>query len=297
MLPDLQVVGIVPGIELVEINLHDVRDWTHDQVIKALSASRPVRLTFRTQEGLTIDHTFSAPGMLGFKVGPVAVTSQAIAGSPGGPEWQDDEDVTECPLCSVTFKWNVRKHHCRACGRVVCSKCSKNRGLVTPDKEARMCDACHKEACAVWDRLMEPAEEGKEPSVPVMQQALEASHLRRVAEGRLNAVLRKKTAMAAMLVTRQVVERSVLYTWISNWKRNYERAKKLLIRRNVTKLRADYVKMKHDVAERLCDELEALQTDWNRFLAFRRVHSFKHEKKQSHGVTGSSEACQGCVLQ
>ena len=43
------------------------------------------------------------------------------------PKWQPDEDVTNCPICGVTFTFFTRKHHCRKCGSVVCNSCSPHR--------------------------------------------------------------------------------------------------------------------------------------------------------------------------
>ncbi|KAH8675542.1 FYVE zinc finger-domain-containing protein [Xylariales sp. PMI_506] len=43
------------------------------------------------------------------------------------PRWQPDEEVTYCPICLSQFSFFVRKHHCRKCGRVVCSQCSPHR--------------------------------------------------------------------------------------------------------------------------------------------------------------------------
>ncbi|KAI0724038.1 FYVE zinc finger-domain-containing protein [Cerioporus squamosus] len=36
--------------------------------------------------------------------------------------WEDDASVSQCPLCSATFHpLTNRKHHCRLCGRIICS--------------------------------------------------------------------------------------------------------------------------------------------------------------------------------
>ncbi|KZT42023.1 hypothetical protein SISSUDRAFT_980929 [Sistotremastrum suecicum HHB10207 ss-3] len=36
--------------------------------------------------------------------------------------WEEDKDVTACPLCKTNFHpLTNRKHHCRTCGRVICS--------------------------------------------------------------------------------------------------------------------------------------------------------------------------------
>jgi hypothetical protein len=43
------------------------------------------------------------------------------------PPWQPDADVSQCPVCSRSFTFLYRKHHCRKCGRVVCASCSPHR--------------------------------------------------------------------------------------------------------------------------------------------------------------------------
>ncbi|KAL7669428.1 hypothetical protein ACOME3_010082 [Neoechinorhynchus agilis] len=39
--------------------------------------------------------------------------------------WADDRDINRCPDCSSQFNLSRRRHHCRFCGFVMCSKCSK----------------------------------------------------------------------------------------------------------------------------------------------------------------------------
>ena len=46
-----------------------------------------------------------------------------------GVVWMDDQEVTCCAVCKFAFKTftvrkNLRRHHCRMCGRVVCHPCS-----------------------------------------------------------------------------------------------------------------------------------------------------------------------------
>ncbi|TLD23611.1 FYVE-domain-containing protein [Venturia nashicola] len=43
------------------------------------------------------------------------------------PKWQADAEVTHCPVCKIQFTFFYRKHHCRKCGRVVCTSCSPHR--------------------------------------------------------------------------------------------------------------------------------------------------------------------------
>lgn len=41
--------------------------------------------------------------------------------------WQNDSTSNKCVLCDSSFSLFYRRHHCRACGRVVCNDCSKHR--------------------------------------------------------------------------------------------------------------------------------------------------------------------------
>jgi len=43
--------------------------------------------------------------------------------------WQDDKDVKRCSVCNCRFSKYFKggKHHCRICGKVVCSNCSQNK--------------------------------------------------------------------------------------------------------------------------------------------------------------------------
>lgn len=63
------------------------------------------------------------------------------------PSWVDDADAVRCCRCQAAFTLTRRRHHCRACGKVVCSSCSGRRvalpaiGYETP---TRVCDECVK---------------------------------------------------------------------------------------------------------------------------------------------------------
>ncbi|KAI1813219.1 FYVE zinc finger protein [Poronia punctata] len=76
--------------------------------------------------------------------------------------WEEDAKVVRCPFCQQEFgSWTFRRHHCRICGRVVCSDpqtaCSSEVGLnvanssVAPSEkeeggavhlDVRMCRGC-----------------------------------------------------------------------------------------------------------------------------------------------------------
>ncbi|KAF0988316.1 hypothetical protein HZS_2326, partial [Henneguya salminicola] len=59
-------------------------------------------------------------------------------------EWTEG---TQCTNCESIFNTFNRKHHCRECGQVFCSKCSSNN-IPLPhfftSKPVRVCDNCHK---------------------------------------------------------------------------------------------------------------------------------------------------------
>lgn len=62
------------------------------------------------------------------------------------PAWVRDEAVSMCMLCDILFTRIRRRHHCRACGRVVCGNCS---GFKAPleyknGKQEKICEICHK---------------------------------------------------------------------------------------------------------------------------------------------------------
>ncbi|XP_048581610.1 zinc finger FYVE domain-containing protein 9 [Nematostella vectensis] len=60
------------------------------------------------------------------------------------PIWVPDEVALFCMNCGLKFSLIRRKHHCRACGKVLCSSCC-NMKFVLPylgNKEARVCQVC-----------------------------------------------------------------------------------------------------------------------------------------------------------
>eukprot|EP01127_Copromyxa_protea_P007906 TRINITY_DN1798_c0_g1_i1.p1 TRINITY_DN1798_c0_g1~~TRINITY_DN1798_c0_g1_i1.p1 ORF type:complete len:1382 (+),score=233.54 TRINITY_DN1798_c0_g1_i1:131-4147(+) len=62
--------------------------------------------------------------------------------------WIPDEAVSECPLCAEPFTLFFRRHHCRACGHVVCGLCSDYQ-LIIPGtavlEPSRVCKLCYQD--------------------------------------------------------------------------------------------------------------------------------------------------------
>ncbi|KAK6124167.1 hypothetical protein DH2020_042076 [Rehmannia glutinosa] len=63
------------------------------------------------------------------------------------PKWLPDSSASSCMLCSVQFHPIMcTRHHCRFCGGIFCSECTKGRSLM-PEKfrtgdPQRVCDVC-----------------------------------------------------------------------------------------------------------------------------------------------------------
>lgn len=58
--------------------------------------------------------------------------------------WILNCDAENCMVCGTGFR-SSSKHHCRACGNVVCDKCSKHRAVVSPLDHLgplRVCNLC-----------------------------------------------------------------------------------------------------------------------------------------------------------
>ncbi|XP_010755589.3 FYVE, RhoGEF and PH domain-containing protein 6 [Larimichthys crocea] len=61
------------------------------------------------------------------------------------PIWIPDPRTTMCMICTCEFTLTWRRHHCRACGKVVCQSCSSNKHCLEYLKNqlARVCDQCY----------------------------------------------------------------------------------------------------------------------------------------------------------
>jgi hypothetical protein len=62
------------------------------------------------------------------------------------PQWIPDKEADTCMRCRIAkFSLMFRRHHCRNCGYVVCSDCSKNKYLLPSqsDEALRVCNTCY----------------------------------------------------------------------------------------------------------------------------------------------------------
>lgn len=61
------------------------------------------------------------------------------------PEWQPDTARSTCVVCNNVFSFFMRRHHCRACGNLVCADCSPHYDPLPAygyDDPVRICNDC-----------------------------------------------------------------------------------------------------------------------------------------------------------
>ncbi|XP_019848853.1 PREDICTED: WD repeat and FYVE domain-containing protein 3-like isoform X2 [Amphimedon queenslandica] len=76
------------------------------------------------------------------------VFSWSVTDSPGGvmEHWILDDAVSGCMRCNMEFTITERKHHCRDCGKIFCSRCSDYQIEIERlkiSKKVRVCVDCH----------------------------------------------------------------------------------------------------------------------------------------------------------
>ncbi|XP_028973035.2 FYVE, RhoGEF and PH domain-containing protein 6 [Esox lucius] len=84
------------------------------------------------------------------------------SGAPLGskaPIWIPDLRATMCMICTCEFTLTWRRHHCRACGKVVCQTCSSNKYYLEylKNQPARVCDHCFAKLQENSDRVASAA--------------------------------------------------------------------------------------------------------------------------------------------
>ncbi|KAJ2377225.1 hypothetical protein IW150_001503, partial [Coemansia sp. RSA 2607] len=70
-----------------------------------------------------------------------------VAADFDAPVWAPDGSAAQCFICFRAFSLFVRRHHCRACGRIVCNACSRKSIVFVARqsaeaREGRGCDQC-----------------------------------------------------------------------------------------------------------------------------------------------------------
>ncbi|KAI0232072.1 hypothetical protein LSAT2_017572 [Lamellibrachia satsuma] len=83
------------------------------------------------------------------------------------PVWIPDARVSMCMLCTTEFTVTFRRHHCRACGKVVCRVCSDYKAPLRyltykPDRVCKSCfEQLRQDMSALGDGLQDSLERNK----------------------------------------------------------------------------------------------------------------------------------------
>ncbi len=79
------------------------------------------------------------------------LTEQQLMLGKLAPVWVPDSEAANCMICDNKFTVIRRRHHCRACGQVLCSMCCNEKSILEhlEGKEGRVCKPCK----SILDRL------------------------------------------------------------------------------------------------------------------------------------------------
>ncbi|KAL4240237.1 WD repeat and FYVE domain-containing protein 3 [Mactra antiquata] len=79
------------------------------------------------------------------------IFSWTVTDQPGrvvADHWIKDDGAETCLSCGIRFSFSERRHHCRSCGRVFCSRCSRYETIIKRlriMKPVRVCQGCYNE--------------------------------------------------------------------------------------------------------------------------------------------------------
>ncbi|CAB3361725.1 Hypothetical predicted protein [Cloeon dipterum] len=119
------------------------------------SAVRPQSLQLNEDDGqqrlVTVGPPGNTPGTSAYPSPPNSPGSSSPRPSllqtlgQMAPYWIPDSEAPACMHCEAKFTIIKRRHHCRACGKVLCSRCcnSKSKLKYLDNREDRVCQSCY----------------------------------------------------------------------------------------------------------------------------------------------------------
>ncbi|XP_040886414.1 FYVE, RhoGEF and PH domain-containing protein 6 isoform X2 [Toxotes jaculatrix] len=153
-----------------------------------------------------------------------AVDNGAPLGSKA-PIWIPDLRATMCMICTCEFTLTWRRHHCRACGKVVCQACSANKYYLEylKNQPARVCDHCFAKLQENSDRCastsVSPIKSGafsftrKQKKIPAALKEVSANTENSSMSGYLNRSKGNKKQWKRLWF---VIKNKVLYTYAAS---------------------------------------------------------------------------------
>nr|XP_036858515.1 zinc finger FYVE domain-containing protein 26 isoform X2 [Manis javanica] len=125
------------------IHLQEIVSQASD--LETLSRSPSAEFSSATAPGVSTVRPPS-PRERSFPWGQPPLEFVPPATPPARPQWVPDDSESICMVCCrERFTMFNRRHHCRRCGRLVCSSCSAKKMVVEGCREnpARVCDQCY----------------------------------------------------------------------------------------------------------------------------------------------------------
>ncbi|KAK2859149.1 hypothetical protein Q5P01_003769 [Channa striata] len=141
------------------------------------------------------------------------------------PIWIPDLRATMCMICTCEFTLTWRRHHCRACGKVVCQACSTNKYYLEylKNQPARVCDHCFAKLQENSDRCastsVSPIKSGafsftrKQKKIPAALKEVSANTENSSMSGYLNRSKGNKKQWKRLWF---VIKNKVLYTYAAS---------------------------------------------------------------------------------
>jgi len=122
---EFSITSNVRSVTVRASNVNERNDWV-EAINSAIEENQNKKASF-----LTVDQLNPLSRMEG-ELGDTA------------PVWIPDQRVTMCQLCSNEFTLVNRRHHCRACGKVVCSSCSAYKAPIKyrQFESVKVCSSC-----------------------------------------------------------------------------------------------------------------------------------------------------------
>uniref|UniRef100_A0AAQ5YEA4 FYVE, RhoGEF and PH domain containing 6 n=1 Tax=Amphiprion ocellaris TaxID=80972 RepID=A0AAQ5YEA4_AMPOC len=154
------------------------------------------------------------------KITFISSRSVVDSGAPLGskaPIWIPDLRATMCMICTCEFTLTWRRHHCRACGKVVCQACSANKYYLEylKNQPARVCDHCF----AKLQENVSPIKSGafsftrKQKKIPAALKEVSANTENSSMSGYLNRSKGNKKQWKRLWF---VIKNKVLYTYAAS---------------------------------------------------------------------------------
>ncbi|KAI3414183.1 Pleckstrin y domain-containing F member 2 [Globodera pallida] len=133
---------VIPLEEVKLDNLEDEGDARYGWLIKTRTKSFVVYAATQGEKEQWMSHIRRCAEEL--------INNGKVPPSDYAALWVPDKEATKCMCCQTShFTVIQRRHHCRACGKVVCNGCSSKSFVLEgiSKKPVRVCDTCYNKLC------------------------------------------------------------------------------------------------------------------------------------------------------